>query len=215
MSSATLHQGPADATLDGRCRSSAALAVFAALLMLGGADALAPPVATAVCGVALLMLLEARWGARAPRRRRGGGRDAPRRLPASAPLAAPQGLPAPISLTNAPAGVSPLGAETRAPLQRLAQFQGDHRFLLECRRNLVGRWLGLVTEMEHAWTHRDLGALRWALYQLRMQSTLWGMQPLSGQAHGLERLLEHAGTVGFDTRCERALARLRASIEGR
>jgi len=76
-------------------------------------------------------------------------------------------------------------------------------------------WQGLVADMEDAWTRRDLGALRWALYQLRVQSTLWGVQALAGEARRLEGLLEHSGTVGFDARCERALTRLRALSEGR
>jgi hypothetical protein len=213
LTAATHHHGAARADLDARCLASAALACLAGLFLLGGGASLAPVVPLAGCGLALLLLLEHRL-ADLPIRTAGlpslpgAGRSGAGRPPTfPAPAAEPRSLP------WLPVPVTP--ASTRAPLQRLAQAQGDHRFLLECRSNLSGRWLALIEEMEAAWARRDLGGLRWALYQLRLQSALWGVQPLAREARATERLLGHAGTVGFEPRCERALAGLRALLEGR
>jgi len=210
--------GPDHSSASGLCLASVLLALLAAALMLGAGQRITPAVPLAACGLALLLLLGSRLGARA------SGLQLPAHLPVPAYRVSPRARPAPDRSApdrsalgpslGTPAATAPAACGARAPLQGLAQAQGDHRFLLECRRNLAGRWLVLVAEMEAAWACRDLGELRWSLYQIRRQSALWGMSALCSQAQRLEELLEHAGTVGFDTRCDRALERLRASVEG-
>ncbi|HAZ60425.1 MAG TPA: hypothetical protein DCY89_02480 [Gammaproteobacteria bacterium] len=237
LPAATIHLGLMRTQLrDGHNLASTLLTLFAALLMLGWGWPLGPVVPLAICGVALLLLLQLRLVGRSsgleqtqhpvsPTRARRDLRHFPAKpMPQLSPPPTVSRSPRPEAKSAASARVSraattarteALTATRRAPLQGLAQSQGDHHFLFECRRHFALRWQGLVADMEEAWSRRDLGALRWALYQLRVQSTLWGVQPLGGEARALEGLLEHTGTVGFDIRCERALARLRALSEGR
>jgi hypothetical protein len=106
------------------------------------------------------------------------------------------------------AGALPLPTTGLAPLQRLAQRQRDQRFLGECRRSVLKRWHGLASEAEQAAFDGRIAEVRWPIYQLRVQSELWGATAMQSAAQDLEHLLDHPGFQAFQQRLERQLASL-------
>jgi hypothetical protein len=209
--------GPIRARLDGLTPLVAALSLLSALLMLGQGERAAAMPALVACVAALATLCSLNLAYRRARERpHHHPRDKAMPVEAAAlPVAPTRARVLYLVSHRQEEGTRRTAERGAAPLQRLAQAQGDQRFLIDCRRNVSARWLHLLEEVETAWARGRIGEMRWPLYQLRMQTTLWGATSPSRKARELERLLGGTGMLGFEYRCGRSLASLRAALEGR